>query len=43
VKLEVGYRLDILVRNRVIIEIKPIDAFADIHTAQLLPYLKLKI
>ncbi len=42
VKLETGYRIDILVENRVIIEIKAVDALADIHTAQLLTYLKLK-
>jgi len=42
VKLEAGYRIDILVENRVIIEIKAVDALADIHTAQLLTYLKLK-
>ena len=42
VKLDVGYRIDILVENRVIIEVKAVEALADIHTAQLLTYLKLK-
>ena len=42
VKLEAGYRIDILVENKVIIEIKAVEALADIHTAQLLTYLKLK-
>jgi GxxExxY protein len=42
VKLDAGYRIDVLVENKVIIEIKSIDALADIHTAQLLTYLKLK-
>src|SRR5690554_6827755 len=42
VKLEAGYRIDILVENKVIIELKAVDALADIHTAQLLTYLKLK-
>lgn len=42
VKLNAGYRIDILVENKVIIEIKSVDALADIHTAQLLTYLKLK-
>ena len=42
VKLEAGYRIDILVDNKVIIEIKSVDALADIHTAQLLTYLRLK-
>jgi GxxExxY protein len=42
VKLNAGYRIDVLVENKVIIEIKAVDALADIHTAQLLTYLKLK-
>lgn len=42
VKLDAGYRVDILVEDKVIIEIKSVDALADIHTAQLLTYLKLK-
>ncbi len=42
VKLEVGYRIDLLVENKVIIEVKSVDALADIHMAQLLTYLKLK-
>lgn len=41
VKLECGYRIDILVENKVIIEIKAVDALTDIHTAQVLTYLKL--
>jgi GxxExxY protein len=42
VKLNAGYRIDILVENKVIIEVKAVDMLADIHTAQLLTYLKLK-
>jgi len=42
VKLEAGYRIDILVENKVIIEIKAVDTLANIHTAQILTYLKLK-
>ncbi len=42
VKLEAGYRIDVLVENKVIIEIKSVDALADIHLAQVLTYLKLK-
>lgn len=42
VKLEAGYRIDLLVENKVIIEIKSVDALVDIHTAQILTYLKLK-
>jgi GxxExxY protein len=42
VKLEAGYRIDVLVENKVIIELKSLESLADIHTAQLLTYLKLK-
>lgn len=42
VKLNAGYRIDLLVENLVIVEIKSVDALADIHIAQLLTYLKLK-
>lgn len=41
VKLECGYRLDILVENKVVIEIKSIQSFNDVHMAQTLTYLKL--
>ena len=41
VKLECGYRLDLLVDNRLILEIKSVDAIADIHIAQTLTYIKL--
>lgn len=39
--LEAGYRIDILVEEKVIVEIKAVDQLADIHTAQILTYLKL--
>jgi len=39
--LELGFRLDILVENLVIIEIKSIDNLHDVHKKQLLTYLKL--
>ncbi len=42
IKLEAGYRIDILAEQKVIIEIKSVDALADIHMAQILTYLKLK-
>jgi len=42
VKLNAGYRIDMIVENKVIIEIKSVDALAPIHTAQILTYLKLK-
>jgi GxxExxY protein len=41
VKLEAGYRIDLLVENSIIIEIKSVEAFSDIHLAQILTYLKL--
>lgn len=39
-KLEYGYRLDLLVENAVIIEIKSIDVLNPVHEAQILTYLK---
>jgi GxxExxY protein len=41
VKQEIGYRLDLLVSNKVIIEIKAVESLAPVHYAQLLTYLKL--
>lgn len=41
VKLEAGYRIDILVNNKLIIEIKAVEALNEIHLAQTLTYLKL--
>ena len=41
VKLEAGYRIDLLVENRVVIELKSVEALNDVHTAQVLTYLKL--
>ena len=41
VKLEIGYRVDIIIDNKVILEIKSVDALNDIHLAQILTYLKL--
>ena len=40
-KLECGYRIDILVENKVVVELKCVEAFRDVHTAQVLTYLKL--
>jgi len=42
IKLDAGYRIDLLVEDKVIVEIKAVEVLADIHTAQLLTYLKLK-
>ena len=41
VKLELGFRLDILVDDNVIIEVKSVEALHDVHKKQLLTYLKL--
>lgn len=41
VKLEIGYRVDIIVEDKLILEIKSVEALNDIHFAQLLTYLKL--
>ena len=41
VKLDAGYRVDLLVENKVIIEIKSVEALAEIHMAQILTYMKL--
>ena len=40
-KLDVGYRIDLIVDNAVIVEIKSIDALARVHEALVLTYLKL--
>jgi GxxExxY protein len=40
-KLEVGYRIDLLVDDLVVVEVKAVEALAPIHKAQLLSYLKL--
>ena len=40
VKLDIGYRIDLLIETRLVIEIKAVDALADIHSAQVLTYLK---
>ena len=41
VKLECGYRIDILAESKVVIEIKSVEALNDIHMAQTLTYMKL--
>lgn len=41
VKLDCGYRIDLLVEKRIIVEIKSVDSLNDIHLAQVLTYLKL--
>ena len=41
IKLDHGYRMDILVEEKVVIELKAVDAFSDVHKAQVLTYLRL--
>jgi GxxExxY protein len=41
VKIDVGYRMDLLVEDGVVVEIKAVDDLAPIHLAQLLTYLRL--
>lgn len=41
VKLDIGYRVDLLVNRKVVVEIKSVDALNDVHVAQVLTYLKL--
>ena len=41
IQLDAGYRLDLLVEDAIIVEIKAVDQLAPIHQAQLLSYLKL--
>ena len=40
IKLECGYRIDILVENVVVIELKVVDEFNPVHEAQILTYMK---
>ena len=41
VKLDIGYRIDIIIENKFIVEIKSVETLNDVHLAQLLTYLKL--
>ena len=41
IKLDCGYRLDLLIENKVVVELKSVEKLAPIHEAQLLSYLKL--
>ena len=39
--LDVGYRIDLLVENKIIIEIKSVETLAPVHSSQLMTYLRL--
>ncbi|HMK24476.1 MAG TPA: GxxExxY protein [Chitinophagaceae bacterium] len=41
VKLDIGYRLDLFVETKVVVEVKSVETLTDVHTAQVLTYLKL--
>ncbi len=41
VKLDHGYRIDLLVEEKLVLEIKSVDLLMDVHTAQILTYMKL--
>jgi len=40
-KLDYGYRIDLVVEDTVVVELKTVERFTDVHTAQILTYLKL--
>jgi GxxExxY protein len=40
IKLECGYRIDILVENEIVIELKTVEVFIPVHEAQILTYMK---
>ena len=40
IKLECGYRIDILVEDKIVLELKTVDEFNPVHEAQILTYLK---
>ncbi len=40
-KLDHGYRIDLLVENKIVLELKTVEFLTDVHTAQILTYLKL--
>jgi len=41
IKLDHGYRIDLLVENKIVIVLKTVEYFTDVHFAQILTYLKL--
>ncbi len=41
IKMDIGYRLDLLVEDKVIVEIKSVENLAEVHHKQLITYLKL--
>src|SRR6476661_761387 len=41
IKMDIGYRVDLLVEHSIVVEIKTVEKFTDVHIAQVLTYLKL--
>ncbi len=41
IKLDHGYRIDLLIENKVVVELKTVEAFSEVHFAQVITYLKL--
>ena len=41
IKLDHGYRIDLLVEHKIVVELKTVEKFTDVHTAQVLTYMKL--
>ena len=41
ISIEQGYRIDLLVEGKVVVELKTVEQFTDVHVAQILTYLKL--
>ena len=41
VKLDCGYRIDLLIENKLVVELKSVEALNDVHLAQVLTYMKL--
>lgn len=41
IKLDCGYRIDLLVENKVVVELKTVECFNDVHIAQILTYMRL--
>ena len=41
IRLDIGYRVDLLVERKVVVEVKSVEAIADVRVAQVLTYLKL--
>jgi GxxExxY protein len=41
VKLDCGYRIDLLVENKIVLELKSVEAVNDVHSAQVLTYMRL--